>query len=316
MGFVEKTITEWKAFLQYIIDAILSLAKNTPGKTVVISQGITAIITAVYLIGTVVLIIGLLYLLRNTYPRIQFPRTIDLGHYFDKVYLPHFMRVRSKLLSATDSLRANGHYEPFIKAYPELPMAIIVDSLPHDDTSCMAFLKSYFRSHNYHVHKNEKFMRYFFPMPPANLAISDKGWKSVETLRSSLSSFATSISTSNPIQTEGFIAKNSQKDGVIKNMATIIVCVLEMHLMLNIYHSSITTKFDSRQKRMWGNPYVFYYFLGKQTKVTGDNITSIWKRQRTISQTISAQLRKHFDALWPRITKLAIDLPRMMSEKA
>jgi hypothetical protein len=88
--------------------------------------------------------------------------------------------------------------------------------------------------------------------------------------------------------------------------------MLELHLLLNVYRSSIITKYDSRQRRAWGNPYIFYYFLGNQTVITGDAIKEAWEQgfARKVTSSYWA-MHAWYDRVWGFLKALPDTLSQM-----
>lgn len=326
-SFMDSLVMEIVTLFRAFMEAIARFIHELPDRIRFMTTQTIFIIVAAALVLLVIAVMAAVYGTYFVHPRVTLlSRPIEFQDYMVNTYLPRFIRVRARMNDAIALLKSGGLYEDLLARYPSLLFAVqqLHTTLPPGDQSCVDFLEGFFSSWSSYRYFENKAMRTFFPMQkPGSKGkhVSPQDWEKMEHLRDALARFALMTSTDNPASTM-WITEGQYNNGefatklvasmrdrgvqyaeyirVARAVAELVTCILEFHLMLNIYHSSIVTKYDSRQRRAWGNPYIFYYFMGHQTVLTSQSIKSIWGSGFSSNvKHYYSNLMAWYDDLWP-----------------
>jgi hypothetical protein len=224
------------------------------------------------------------------------------------------------------------------------PVATLTNTLPTKNVDCMKFILNYYKCHSAY---NKEGSAYFSLPEDQDSLIDKKSWTKIEILRNQIRSFVDKVAHFNASEDLWIDEKNYKnamnlnyswktntssqvfardlqmfmsRNGisyekyiyVAQAVAFLTADFLELNLMLNAYHESIVIKYDSRQRRAWGNPYIFYYFLDKQTSITMSSIKDAWGAgftKRIIKYYWT--MHQYYDGLWSKIIKIPLKLAQM-----
>jgi hypothetical protein len=337
-GFLDSLVMEMVTLFRTLMEAIARFVRELPDRIRFMTTQTILIIVAAGLVLLVVAIMGVVYGAYFVHPRATLiSRSIEFHDYMANTYLPRFVRVRAQMNAAAARLKGSGMYEELLARHPSMLSAVqqLETVLPKGDQQCVDFLEGFFSSWSSYRYFENKAMRSFFPVRKKDgdggKSVSPHEWEKMENLRDALARFALSSTKNNPASamwvTRGQYnddntrviasmrnrgASYEQYISVARAVAEMVTCILEFHLMLNIYHSSIVTKYDSRQRRAWGNPYIFYYFMGHQTILTSQAIKSTWGSGFSSNvKSYYHSLMAWYDDLWPFLK----GIPRMLANQ-
>ena len=344
-GFVESVLAKVQEIVARIVRWASKLVQDLPNLATLTGIRLIVIIIACALVALIIFVAAVIYGSYYLHPRIVSPsRAVDFDGYMTDTYMPRFMRIRESMRKHLQEMRVAGVFDTFALHFDAVPHCdLFWSTLPGDDDPCAHFLVRYFKCWSAYRYYESNFMRHFFPLD-ASAAVTPEEWERVETLKDQLRKFAASVSADNPAthlwmtskeygdhqhiaslsdgtpsqQFANLLSRNMAASGrgyedyikVAKDIAHFVTDLLEMHLVLNLYNASIVTKYDSRQRHAWGNPYIFYYFIGSQTILTGQSIKQIWQSSfRTRIESSYVAMHAWYNSIWPML----VDLPRMLA---
>lgn len=330
VGLFEKMLSELRETFFKLVHWFGKIAARLPGLFHNFSTNTAALLiaSAIILLAilAVVSLIGLFYV---------HPRVVTLSNktvwddYVENTYMPHLLSVRARVNQDAAFLKSqcgDAALASVLGGSVSAFVSTMAQTLPQGDADCVTLLKQYFMCFNgYQNASVEMFGMQLFKLPddPGDV-LPSSSWSAIVQMRAALSQLAAAAKDANPTQnlwvaesafpalsngtvpptsstqTALLAACGSSYDHYIAlsgAAARVVAGCMEMHLLLNVYHDDILVRYDSRQRRTWGNPYIFYYFLNTQTQVTGASLRTIWSDVLSNTQLFSGSLLKSWQGL-------------------
>ena len=276
-GLVDTILVDVRNALASILSSVATISAKIPVYTPILFRNILTILVACAVIAAVGVAITFLFALFFVYPR---PATLSnkspWEDYMDHTYMPHFLALRAGLNSDASTLSRLGLPVLF-------PIANMNAVLPKGDTDCVDFLKKYFNCFSAYSDHTVLFGKPLF-LPPERAQDRlgyPQEWGQMEEFRKGVSTAATLQTTClwlSESAYNGLVVCDLQKQLLAQNytyesyletaqvVARISAASLEMNLMLNTYLPDIVMRYDSRQRRLYGNPFIWVYYM-KDTSI-------------------------------------------------
>lgn len=250
------------------------------------TTSMASILIACAVIAGVGIAVALLVGLFFVHPR---PATLSnktqWDDYMEKTYFPHFLAVRSQLNTDIATLSNLGVQVSF-------PLMTMNSAIPASDVESVAFLQRYFNCYSAYSDTTSIFGKRIFQLPEnVSDQITQVEWMRVENLRQAISDavknvpqglWMSEVDFNGAIKTDlqmNFRNKKASYDSYVaaaQTAARVSASTFEMDMLLNTYHQEIVTRYDSRQQRMYGNPYIWVYYMKATTIDTAAKIKKIW----------------------------------------
>lgn len=308
-GLVHDVKSTWLHMAAVGID----LLRKFPSRVVATIHESADLLKSFAIIGVFLLGIAVIAMFYYRYPRPTWiSRSLDATAYLHEVYFPHLLK------ALQDARQLQGNPALATQLRGTLPL--------DDDEALYKLLTGYFRCYSHHTLTPTGRDRFgFFPMPDRGDTVTRAQHDAITALRAALQAFARSapgeglwVSLEDFKRGGGAAQLRQQAGGSYEDYlrrarteASAVAGALEAHMMLNVYLDSIVVMMDSRQRRLWGNPYVFHYFLSDQTRVTSDHLKRAWSQDYLDTRRHIERIGPiWYKSLGPRIARL----PRTIAE--
>lgn len=283
----DAVLSDVRQSVMTVLSWLRSTAINAPRvireSTISFASLLIALAVIAVTIGIIMLVFALFYM----HPR---PMTIskrtEWDEYVDETLVPHLLALRLRVETNAKAVRA---FE--VRAMqPLLSAADAMSALfPADARQFAAFLKRYFKSHSAYNNTATLFGKRVFQLPEnADDRLSDADWRRVQRWRETLSTSVAArvdvwISEKTYASAGGLPAALRSRGiaydrymGFARAAASLYGALAELDVIFNAQLSDITMRYDARQKRTWGNQYIFYYFMNEPTQQTSAALKRIW----------------------------------------
>ncbi len=299
---------------------LVDFARRLPGRVVAGIHDTASLLKALAIIGVFLVALAVLVLLYFKHPRATWiSRAVDVDAYLQDAYFPHFIRALREVLGGAT---ADPRTAPLVA---QLRAALPAD----DDEGIVRRLTGYFRCYShYTLNATGKDRFGFFPMPENGDTVTRAQHDALAACRAGLRAFAQAAPGDGLwVSQEDFEKRGAgapwlrqaaagSYDAYLRRAgaaARAVAGALELHLLLNGYADSIVVMFDARQRRLWGNPYIFHYFIAEQSRVTSDRLKKAWTQDYMATRRrIEGTVPKWYKSLGPVIARLPRTIAQMV----